>query len=349
MRLFETIVEANHRAASGDTSAPLSAELFTESLPVIVLSCIDPRLNRILPAALGIPEDKLIWLRNAGNIIFDSMSSMTRTLALACAIKRGREIAIIGHSDCNVGKASMIEVTDRFRALGIDRSGLPDNLNEFFGLFASERQNVLRGCDFVRRSPLIGPKIPVHGLLMDVNTGRLEWLVNGYDNFATVAAPTTIAAEAAAGAVLQAAKPEPAQMVPARVETEIGSHHAESNRPIGESRESVATTVPSATPVATPVSATEFTDRLKEAALHKGADLLARGINKALHYTVVGSDDKLYGPVTGEKLLEWIASERIGHTTQVRVEGTKHWQTLASLLHPSKPPAVTPMRPRRSK
>jgi len=29
---------------------------------------------------------------------------------------------------------------------------LPENLNEFFGLFASERQNVLRAVETVRRS-----------------------------------------------------------------------------------------------------------------------------------------------------------------------------------------------------
>jgi len=34
--------------------------------------------------------------------------------------------------------------------------------------------------EIVRSSPLIGPKVPVHGLLVDIQTGNLEWLVNGY-------------------------------------------------------------------------------------------------------------------------------------------------------------------------
>jgi carbonic anhydrase len=57
---------------------------------------------------------------------------------------------------------------------------LPENVNEFFGLFASERQNVLKAVEHVRSSPLISPQIPVHGLLVDIESGRLEWLVNGY-------------------------------------------------------------------------------------------------------------------------------------------------------------------------
>jgi carbonic anhydrase len=57
---------------------------------------------------------------------------------------------------------------------------LPDNLNEFFGMFGSDRQNVIKAADIARQSPLIGPKIPIHGLLVDVETGKLDWLVNGY-------------------------------------------------------------------------------------------------------------------------------------------------------------------------
>ncbi|MEW6156575.1 MAG: carbonic anhydrase [Verrucomicrobiota bacterium] len=181
MRLFEAIIDANHRAAAGDKSAGLRPDEFAESLPIAALSCIDVRLNHLLPDVLGIREQEFIWLRNAGNIIFDPMSSMMRTLALACAIKGGREIAVIGHTDCKVASTSMLELTDRFKALGVDRARLPENLIEFFGLFSSERQNVIRGTDFVRSSPLIGPKIPVHGLLLDIHSGRLEWIVNGYE------------------------------------------------------------------------------------------------------------------------------------------------------------------------
>src|ERR1044071_2992018 len=183
MRLFEAILEANHRAVAGDQDAGLHPDDFADELPVIALTCIDPRLNKLFPAVLGVPEDKFIWLRNSGNIIFDPLSSMTRTLATACAIKGGREIAIIGHTDCLVCKTTTMQLLERFKELGVERQVLPDNLNEFFGLFSSERQNVISSCDIVRRSPLIGPKVPVHGLLVDIETGKLEWIVNGYENW----------------------------------------------------------------------------------------------------------------------------------------------------------------------
>jgi carbonic anhydrase len=189
MRLFEAIVDANHRASAGDKTAGIHPADFADSLPVAALTCIDVRLNPLLPEVLGIPESEFIWLRNAGNIITSSTSSTMRSLALACVVKGGREIAIIGHTDCKVRQMTILELTERFRALGIERSRLPDNLTEYFGVFASERQNVIKAVDFTRNSPLISPKIPVHGLLVDVQTGLLEWIVNGYQSFATSTAP----------------------------------------------------------------------------------------------------------------------------------------------------------------
>src|SRR5579862_4294345 len=157
MRLFEAIVDANHRAVAGDATAGVHVKDFENELPVIALTCVDPRLNALFPNVLGLPGEQFIWLRNAGNIITGPLSSTMRSLALACAIKGGREIAIIGHTDCQVCKTSTLKLTEAFRALGVDRASLPQNLNEFFGLFASERQNVINAVEFVRHSPLIGP------------------------------------------------------------------------------------------------------------------------------------------------------------------------------------------------
>lgn len=181
MRLFEAIVDANHRAVGGDKEAGLHPADFADELPVIALTCIDPRLNAYFPNALALPAEKFIWLRNAGNIITAPLSSTMRSLALACAVKGGKEIAIIGHTDCQIAKTTTMQLLDSLKALGIDRHSLPDNLNEFFGIFGSEQQNIIKACEIVRHSPLIGPNIPVHGLLLNLETGKLDWIVNGYE------------------------------------------------------------------------------------------------------------------------------------------------------------------------
>ncbi len=189
MRLFDAILDANHRALAGDQSAGVHVADYAGELPVVALTCIDSRLNRFFPGVLALPEEHFIWLRNAGNIITGPLSSTMRSVALACAVKGGREIAVIGHTDCQVRKATVSFLTDHFKALGVDRLQLPENLTEYFGLFASEQANVIRGVDLIRHSPLIGPKIPVHGLMVDIETGKLEWVVNGYE---TLDRPATV-------------------------------------------------------------------------------------------------------------------------------------------------------------
>ena len=188
MRLFEAIIEANHRAVAGDQEAGLHPTEFAEELPLAALTCIDPRLNALLPQVLGIPPEKFVWLRNAGNVIGGPSCSTIRSFSLACAINGCKEIVIIGHTDCLAGKTPAIQLIDRLAALGIQRHVLPENLVEFAKTFASERQNVIKGADIVRQSPLISSKIPVHGLLVDTTTGKLEWLVNGYQTLETMGA-----------------------------------------------------------------------------------------------------------------------------------------------------------------
>src|SRR3989440_4289749 len=108
MRVLEASIEANQRAVAASAKANLNANEFADSLPLVALTCIDPRLNRLIPEVLGVPEEQFIWLRNAGNIITGPLSSTMRSLAVACAVKGGKEIAIIGHSDCLVCKTTMM-------------------------------------------------------------------------------------------------------------------------------------------------------------------------------------------------------------------------------------------------
>ncbi len=325
MRLFEAIVDANHRATAGDKTAGLHVEEFADALPIIALTCIDPRLNPLMPEVLGVPESKFIWLRNAGNIIFDSMSSMTRTLALACAVKGGQEIAIIGHTDCHVGQTSVAQLTDRFKALGVERSRLPDNLHEFFGLFASERQNVIHSVEFIRASPLIGPKIPVHGLLVDILTGKLEWVVNGYQTPGVTGSELQLEAkiggQEAFGAGLKLPNFNIGEMK--FPELSIGGVSVE----VGST--SAALQMAAAQAAAQP--AAQVAKQIVDWRQH---------IGQHLKYKIVGSDQKQYGPISGIKLLEWLGDERIDGATPVQLEGSSVWQTLAELASHRKPPPI---------
>jgi carbonic anhydrase len=307
-------------------------------------------LNPLIPEVLGVPEENFIWLRNAGNIIFDTMSSMMRTLALGCAIKGGREIALIGHTDCLVGKATTMQITDRFRELGVNRSQLPENLNEFFGLFASERQNVIRGTSIIRQSPLIGPRVPVHGLVIDIQTGKLEWLVNGYQTLETVvssAAPNPVPAASPTIQPVETRSPKIPEFNVAELklpEIKIGDVTVDPNQwlskltAIGSTIESkLESTMEALSPQARPAESVQ--------AIQGGPSEAERKFDRASRYKVIGADEKVYGPINGLKILEWIADGRIGWETASQLEGSTEWRPLRAWGEMPKVPLPPPLKP----
>jgi len=181
VRLFEAIVEANHRALSGDERAGLRPDEWAEALPVVVLTCFDPRLHPLMPEVLGVSESDFIWVTNAGNVITSPLSSTVRSLALACGMHDGKEIAILGHTDCRFFQPVRFLLEGRLRSRGIDLGAAASRLDEFLERLVNERSNVRAAVQSVRHSPLIPRAVPVHGLMVDIESGQLEWVVNGYE------------------------------------------------------------------------------------------------------------------------------------------------------------------------
>ena len=270
------------------------------------------------------PESHFIWLRNAGNIITGPLSSTLRSLALACAVKGGQEILILGHTDCLVRKTGTMELLAKFAALGVERARLPENLQAYFGLFASERQNVLQAVEHVRASPLIGPRVPVHGALLDLATGRLELLVNGYQVLAnaTSAAPagtTKPAAQLQSPSAAHADLPLGEVNLP---ELKIGEaaarvEVAQAGLPILPADRPQLPQV--ATPAKPPPVPSDAIPNLK------------RLVDLARHYRIIGGDGKHYGPVPATVLLRWITDGRIDAETPVQVDGSSAWVKLHQL------------------
>lgn len=336
MRLLEAIIQANQRPASVGGKVELSTGEFADALPLVALTCIDARLNALIPERLGVPEEKFIWLRNAGNIITGPMSSTMRSLALACAVKGGKEIAIIGHSDCLVAKSGTMQLLDGLAKLGVERTKLPDNLTEFFGIFSSERQNVIKACEIIRGSPLVGPKVPVHGLLIDVQSGKLDWLVNGYETFDSTTSQFTsslrTAMDRAEGVIGDMKEFKLGDMK--FPETKIGELAGKAEQ-IFQKIEDIAVAHPQAQ---TP----------KELMIEGAKDFL-RHIAKSKLYKVVGDDKKIYGPINGEKVLQWLAEERIDPKSLVQMEGSSEWiqlEKIGDVMRRGPIPLPPPLQPK---
>lgn len=170
------------------------------SLPVIghaprkrtaVVTCMDCRLVQMFEQALGLERGDVLELRTAGATIAPperegAASDLIRSLAGGVYLLGVREVIVVGHTQCGLGHVDPAAMLASMQALGVDpqqliaREGLGDvnGLIRWLGAFNDVHINVREVVDVIRRSPFL-PKIPVHGLVIDILTGKLEMVDQG--------------------------------------------------------------------------------------------------------------------------------------------------------------------------
>ncbi|MBE3559752.1 MAG: carbonic anhydrase [Ktedonobacteraceae bacterium] len=151
-----------------------------------VITCMDCRLVRMFEDALGLERGDVLELRTAGATIPEperpgANNDLIRSLAGGIYLLGVREVLVIGHTDCGLAHANPTALTAAMQALGVDpqqlikQQGLGDinGLLRWLGAFNDVHINVQEVVQVIRKSPYL-PKIPVHGLVIDIHTGQLE-------------------------------------------------------------------------------------------------------------------------------------------------------------------------------
>jgi carbonic anhydrase len=148
--------------------------------PFVVVACIDPRLTGFLEPALGLPRNRAVVIRIAGNQLSEKHRDALRSVAVALFVKKAGEIFIVGHTDCNLANFSTNEVVERFRQSAIPRTAFgEEDLRTWFGALSGIRDNVISSIDYLRRSGIVPGSVKIHGLILDTGTGAVEIVVNG--------------------------------------------------------------------------------------------------------------------------------------------------------------------------
>jgi carbonic anhydrase len=151
-----------------------------------VVTCMDCRLLEMFEPALGLKRGDAVELRTAGATISlpereRAANDLIRSLAGAIYLLGVRKVLVIGHTQCGLSHVEPAALTSSMQALGVDpqqlieREGLGslDGLVNWVGAFNDVHVNVKETVQVIRNSPFL-PKIPVHGLVIDINTGKLE-------------------------------------------------------------------------------------------------------------------------------------------------------------------------------
>lgn len=155
---------------------------------IVILSCMDTRLVELLPKAMNLRNGDVKVVKSAGAIVNHPFGGIMRSLLVAVYELQADEIYVIGHHDCgmsavdpNLMMSHMLERGIKQETLDvINYAGM--DLKEWLRGFGDVKTSVLKSVDLIRKHPLIPSGVPVHGLVIDPGTGKLELVTNGNES-----------------------------------------------------------------------------------------------------------------------------------------------------------------------
>jgi carbonic anhydrase len=155
---------------------------------MVILTCMDTRLLELLPKALNLGNGDAKIVKNAGALVAHPFGSIMRSILIAVYQLQAKEILVIAHHDCGMCGLKADPVIDSMLERGIPQETL-DTLN-YSGLdiknwlhgFESVQDSVKHSVNTIKNHPLMPEGVPVHGLVIDPKTGKLDLIVDGYQN-----------------------------------------------------------------------------------------------------------------------------------------------------------------------
>lgn len=150
-----------------------------------IVTCMDTRLVEFLENAVGIVRGEAKIIKNAGNTVTGPFEATIRSLVVGVFELDVKEIMVIGHHDCGVAHSTSQGLIQKMLARGISEAAIRmirHELEEWIDGFHNPLQNVENVVDKIRTNPLIPEDVPVHGLIFDPKSGRLDVVVDGYVN-----------------------------------------------------------------------------------------------------------------------------------------------------------------------
>lgn len=155
---------------------------------MVILTCMDTRLTELLPKALDLRNGDAKIIKNAGAIVLQPFGNVMRSILVALYKLNAEEVFVIGHHDCGMTGLHAEMIVESAIERGIDadivetlsHSGI--NLRRWLRGFDDVHQGVASSVEIIRQHPLLPPGTAVHGLLIHPETGKLDVVVNGYDN-----------------------------------------------------------------------------------------------------------------------------------------------------------------------
>lgn len=154
---------------------------------LVVLSCMDTRLVELLPRSMNLRNGDVKIIKNAGAIVSHPFGSVMRSILVAVYELEASEVAVVGHHGCGMTGLDCGRVLEKARRRGVSDEVLKSlrrdgvDLERWLVGFERVEDGVRQSVEMIRNHPLLPKDLPVHGLVISPETGKLDLLTSGYD------------------------------------------------------------------------------------------------------------------------------------------------------------------------
>lgn len=186
MKLLDEILIHNKEFVSEKKYEEFTTTKFPDK-KMVILTCMDTRLLELLPKALNVRNGDVKLVKNAGALVSHPFGSIMRSLLVAVYQLNAQEILVIGHHDCGMAGMKAEGMIEKIKEEGIEEdtfelltySGI--DVKSWLHGFEDVTESVRHSVNMIRKHPLLAKDIPVHGLVIDPETGKLDLVANGYE------------------------------------------------------------------------------------------------------------------------------------------------------------------------
>jgi carbonic anhydrase len=155
---------------------------------MVILTCMDTRLLELLPKALNLGNGDAKIIKDAGAILSHPFGSVMRSILVAVYQLQAQEVLVIAHYDCGMSGLKAEPVIESMKERGISEetfntltySGI--NIEQWLHGFDNVTESVEHSVGIIKNHPLMPKDVAVHGLVIDPKTGKLDLVVDGYNN-----------------------------------------------------------------------------------------------------------------------------------------------------------------------
>ena len=185
MNRLDEILTFNQQFVENREYEPYQTSKFPDK-KLVILSCMDTRLSDLLPRAMNLKNGDAKFIKNAGAVVSHPFGSIMRSILVAVYDLGAEEIYVIGHHGCGMSSIDPDETIRKMTDSGISREIINTlqfagvDLNAWLQRIGSIPDSVRESVHMITQHLLMPKSLPVHGLVIDPETGKLDVIVNGY-------------------------------------------------------------------------------------------------------------------------------------------------------------------------